>query len=245
MSKVPKDTNTALTLAVNPMDLVPTAESMSEGFKEPSSGQFLPFIEMVFPIMITPEHPYYKGQDYKIGIKDGSGFTPLPAGTILTVVDKRNSARLKAKQPDGSTKPEYAYAEIERKGQKFNASAARYNELAGQARSNPDINDGYSMVTVVMLPDGRTLVGDLACYKTMTSYMYKPMAAANLAARLGVQIDLEDHSVNLKKSAGGFFYPDSKKFNQWKHIQLTPEQLTKAVEAINNVAESYMNWLNR
>ena len=249
MSKVkPEDTTTALTTAPeSAMALIPDASTLDDGFKAPSTNQFLPHLEMVFPIMVTPEHPEYKGHDYKIGFKNGTTFNPLPAGTVLTVVDKRNSVRIKNKQADGSTKNEYGYAAIDRKGKQFATSAALYNEMAPKAKGDPNIDDGYSMVVIALLPGGSTAVLDFAAYKTMTGYMYAALSPAMFVQHppIGLRIDIEDHTPNLKKSASGFFYPDAKKFKQWAHVQLTPEQVKKAVEAISLNSEHYMNWLNR
>ena len=249
MSKVkPEETTTALTTApASAMSLIPDASTLDDGFKAPSTSAFLPFLEMVFPIMITPDNPCYKGHDYKIGFKNGDKFVPLPAGTVLSVVDKRNSVRIKHKQADGTTKNQYGYAGIERKGKKFETTAAIYNEFAPKAKAEPNIDDGYSMVVIAFMPDGSTVVADLAAYKTMTGYMYAALSPAMFVQQppIGLRIDLEDHTPNLKKSASGFFYPDAKKFRQWAHVQLTPEQIKKGVEAISLNSEHYMNWLNR
>ena len=249
MSKVkPEEATTALTTApASAMSLIPDASTLDDGFKAPSTNQFLPHLEMVFPIMVTPDAPSYKGHDYKIGFKNGDKFVPLPAGTVLTVVDKRNAVRIKHKQPDGSTKNEYGYAAIDRKGKQFATSAALYNEMAPKAKGDPNIDDGYSMVVIALLPDGSTTVVDFAAFKTMTSYMYAALSPAMFVQQppIGLRIDIEDHTPNLKKSTSGFFYPDAKKFKQWAHVQLTPDQVKKAVEAISLNSEHYMNWLNR
>lgn len=249
MSKVPndKEVNTALTTTVsNIMSMIPAATDIDDGFKAPSSGNYLPFLEMVFPIMVNPDNPCYKGHDYKIGFKNGDKFCPLPAGTVLTLIDKRNSVRIKSKGDDNQIKNSYGYAAIERNGQKYDKSAAIYNEMAPKDRTDANVNAGYSTVVVALLPDGTATVLDFSAYATMTGYMYPALSPALLTSKIGLRIDIEDHTPNLVKSkSSGFFYPDAKKFKQWQHVQLTKEQLTKAVEAINLNAEAYMNWLNR
>ena len=222
MSKVSRSEETAL-VTTQAMALVPSAEQMDDGFEAPRSGNYLPFLEMVFPIMQTPDAPEYDGMEWKLGFKNGTTFEPLPAGTILTVVDKRNSVK-KVDNVDGQTKNSYAYAGIERKGTAFDKSAADYNEMAKAAQNTPNIFKGFSMVIVALFPDGRTALVDFSAYKT---------------------IQIEKHKDNLTKSKNGFYYPDSKKFKQWKHVPLTTEQLARAVEAIGNNSEQYSNWLNR
>lgn len=249
MSKVkPDETTTALATAPaagGSLSLLPTKDEMNDGFKAPSVGQFLPFMEMVFPIMITPKFPEYKGHEYKIGFKEGGKFLPLPAGTIVSVIDKRNSVRVKNKKEDGSVENEYGYAAIDRKGHKFERSAAFYNEMSAKAKTADNIDDGYSMVVLIFMPDGRTALADFAAYKTMTSYLYPALSAANLLDKIGLRIDIEDHTPNLKESKNGFFYPDSKKFKQWEHVQLSAEQLTKGIETLKLNEEAYQNWFTR
>ena len=247
MSKVEKNTETALTTAnAEALALVPSADQMNDGFEAPRSGNYLPFLEMVFPIMQTPESPEYDGHEWKLGFKNGTTFEPLPAGTILTVVDKRNSVK-QVDKIDGQTKNSYAYAGIERKGTAFNKSAGEYNELAKAAQNTPNIFKGFSMVVVALFPDGRTALVDFSAYKTMEGYMYGALAPAMLTGKppMGVEISIEKHQDNLTKSKNGFYYPDSKKFKQWKHVPLTTEQLARAVEAVGNNSEQYANWLNR
>lgn len=244
MSKVtPKETTDLTT--VNPTSLIPTATDMDEGFKAPSSGNYLPFLEMVFPVMVTPETPFLKGKEYTLGFKDGAGFQSLPEGTVLTVVDKRNSVRVKSTDADGKVKNTYGYQAIERKGNRYEKSTAFYNVNAPKDRTDPSINAGYSMVIIALLPDGRSTVLDFSAYKTMTGYMYPALSPANLPTKIGLKLEIGCHDVNLKKSATGMFYPDAKKFKQWSHVQLNSEQLTRAVEAINIASEGYMNWLER
>lgn len=244
MSKVEKSKDIALKTNESALGLLPNADEMDEEFQAPSTGEWLPFAEMVFPIMITPEKPEYKGMEYKIGVRDGSGFTPFPEGTILTLVDKRNAIREKIETEDGK-KNTYYYAPITRKGQTFDKSAPGYNERVGKGKNTPNIDEGYSAVVVAIFPDGRTVVTDFSVFKTMTSYLYPVISPALLMNRVGAEIQIEDHSCNLKKSKAGFFYPDSKKFKQFAHVQLSQTQLSKAVEALNNAAEAYSNWLNR
>ena len=245
MSKVTKNEETAL-VTTQAMALIPSAEQMDDGFEAPRSGSFLPLLEMVFPVMQTPEKPEYDGMEWKIGFKNGTTFEPLPAGTILTVVDKRNSVK-HAEEIDGQSKNSYAYAGIERKGTAFNKSAGEYNEMAKAAQTDPNTFKGYSMVVVALFPDGRTALVDFSAYKTMEGYMYPALSPAMLTGKppMGVQIDIEKHKDNLTKSKKGYFYPDSKKFKQWKHVALNADQLAKAVEAVSIHSEQYLNWLNR
>jgi len=244
MSKIEKSKEVALKTNENALGLIPNAEEMDEEFVAPSTGEWLPLAEMVFPIMITPEKPEYKGMEYRIGFKDGGGFTPFPEGTILSLVDKRNSVREKVETDEGK-RNKYYYAPITRKGQKFDKSAAGFNDRVGKGKGEANIDEGYSAVIVAIFPDGKTVVTDFSVFRTMTSYIYPVISPALLMNKVGVELQIEDHSCNLKKSKTGHFYPDAKKFKQFAHVQLSKTQLSQAVEALNNSAEAYSNWLNR
>lgn len=249
MSKVAKAEDTALTVAPqSAMSLIPSAEQMGDGFVAPQDSKFLPFLEMVFPVMQTPDKPQYKGKEWTIGFQDGNSFQALPAGTILTVLDKRNVIKREYKDEAGQSKNEYAAAELQRgtPPQTYNRTAARYNELLMQEAASSNIFKGFSLITIVLLPDGRTVVCDCATFKTFAGYIYPALGSVALQSKTGLKINIESHEANCTKAkTSGHFYPDKKKFTQWEHVQLTPEQLTKAVEAVNLAGEAYLTWLNK
>lgn len=249
MSKVAKAEDTALTVAPqSAMSLIPSAEQMGDGFVAPQDSKFLPFLEMVFPVMQTPDKPQYKGKEWTIGFQDGNSFQALPAGTILTVLDKRNVIKREYKDDAGQSKNEYAAAELQRgtPPQTYNRTTARYNELVLQEAASSNIFKGFSLITVVLLPDGRTVVCDCATFKTFAGYIYPALGSVALQSKTGLKINIESHEANCTKAkTSGHFYPDKKKFTQWEHVQLTPEQLTKAVEAVNLAGEAYLTWLNK
>jgi hypothetical protein len=249
MSKVAKAEDTALTVAPqSAMSLIPSAEQMGDGFVAPQDSKFLPFLEMVFPVMQTPDKPQYKGKEWTIGFQDGNSFRALPAGAILTVLDKRNVIKREYKDEAGQPKNEYAAAELQRgtPPQTYNRTTARYNELLMQEAASSNIFKGFSLITIVLLPDGRTVVCDCATFKTFAGYIYPALGSVALQSKTGLKINIESHEANCTKAkTSGHFYPDKKKFTQWEHVQLTPEQLTKAVEAVNLAGEAYLTWLNK
>lgn len=247
MSKVAKAEETALAV-VSPMNMVPSVEQIADEFTPPGDSKYLPFLEMVFPIMQTPDKPQYKGKEWTIGFQEGNQFNALPAGTILTVLDKRNIMKREGKDDAGIPKNEYAAAEVSRGNppQTYNKTAARYNELLLQEAAATNIFKGFSLITVCLFPDGRTVVADCATFKTFAGYIYPTLGAVALQSKTGLKINIESHEANCTKAkTSGFFYPDKKKFTQWEHVQLTPEQLTKAVEAVNLAGEAYLTWLNK
>lgn len=246
MSKVPVDKDKALAVApLSAAELIPTtAEDMDAGIIEPSTSlAFLPQLEMVFPIMITPDKPAYKGHDYKFGFMNGGEFEPIPAGTILTVIDKRNAAR---KGGHGDPDKEYAYSFIERKKQQIGSTGQRFDELNTEAKMDKSIKIGYSFVVAAIFPDGRCAILDFTPFSTIAPYMYAPLAPAKMIAKAGLKINLEDHTPNLTKAKStGYFYPDAKKFKQWEHVTLTGENLTAVQGAFEKADAAIINWMNK
>lgn len=247
MSKIsPKEENALAVQNVNPLDLIPTAEQMDDGFVEPSTGQFLPFLEMVFPVMISPEAKIYKGHAWELGFKSGQEFVAVGEGWVLTVIDKRNAAKIEILQEDGETKKNhYAYQGIERNGQKFEKTVAEYNELVGREKSADNIFCGYSMLVVAISPEGKAVVLDFSVFKTMTSYMYAALAPCMISRKMGLKLGISNHEDNTTKSKRGYFYPDSKKFKQWEHVQLTKNQFEDIAVALKENSEQLMNWYAR
>ena len=246
MSKVPTNNNTALAADSNPPHYLPTTpEAMEEGFTAPQSGgKFLPFMEMVFPVMATPEKPHYKGQDYKFGFVNGGKFEAFPVGTLITVFDKRNAAR---RGTHGLDERVYAYSAIERAGQQFNNTAELFNQLQAEARSDKSINVGYSFVVGVIFPgeEEKVAICDFSAFKTVAPYMFGPLSPALFAKKTALNIQIEDHTPNLAKSKTGNYYPDPKKFGQWKQQTLTPDQVKKLMIAFKEAEEGYMTWLGK
>ena len=80
-------------------------DQMDEGLIVPSVGNFYPLLEMVFPIMVNPEKPHYKGHEYDLGFVSGGKFEVLPEGTILTLFDSRNAIKLSLIHISEPTRP--------------------------------------------------------------------------------------------------------------------------------------------
>lgn len=246
MSKVEKTEN-ALTTQQNFATLLPTtAESMDEGIIERPSGSYLPFMEMVFPIMATPEKPFYEGNNYKFGFVNGTEFEAFPAGTIFTVMDKRNAAKFVENLPDGTKKNHYAYSKLSRNGKDFGQSDDRFQEMLAESKTDKSYLIGHSFVVAAIFPDERVVVLDFSSFKTVDGYMFGPLSPAMLLKKAGLKINIEDHKVNLTKSkASGHYYPDGKKFKQWEHVTLTQVQIRNVMSAFETVQEAYANWVNK
>jgi len=242
MTRVPEVTNNLVPAAGLKMnELLPTADQMDAGIIAPTSTKFLPFLEMCFPIMATPRKPWYEGHNYEIGFVQGSDFIPLPKDTVLTVLDKRNAA--KKKLSDDET--EYAYDSVIRAGKEFAASKEKFQQFLVESKTNKDVNIGYSFVVAAIFPDGRIVILDFSAFKTIAPYMYGPLSPAIMAKKVGLKILIDNHKGNLREAKTGNFYPDAKAFQQWEHVDLTVSRLKAIYEALKNVEEAYMTWINR
>jgi hypothetical protein len=220
--------------------------AVDEGLITPSAGAFYPFLEMVFPIMINPEKPHYKGHEYDLGFVSGGKFEALPAGTILTMFDSRNAIKRVYQDDNGQDTNEYCAAKITRNGVEFANSAERFEALKEEAqdRSNRSVNLGTSSVVVALYPDGKTVVLNFSAFKTVNGYLFNYLQPAKLQNGVGLQINLDNHECNLTKSkTTGYYYPDGKKFKQWEHVTLEKEQQKAALAALQKTAEEYDNWL--
>lgn len=240
MSKVTKAEESALQV-MTPGNLLPTAAEMDEGFIEPSNrGEYLPLVEMVFPIMQTPEKPFYANKNYKIGFKHGAEFETLPAGVIITTIDKRNVIRQKT--DEGNV---YSYAEIVRGENSCGSSHEAFKALLPKANTQ-GIDLGVSAVVAMIFPDGKVVIGNFSAWRTMHGYIMPLLCATKIQSKAGLRIDIEDHTPNLVKSkASGHYYPDHKKFKQYSQVVLTDAQLSAIRDAVNASAAAYGEWLKK
>ena len=248
MPKVPVSSESALTVPAPASNAlaIPSAEQMDEGFISPSSsGNYLPLIEMVFPIMQTPEKPWYNNKNYKIGFRSGNDFEVLPVGSIITTIDKRNVIREAVVDAAGQKANKYHYAPIVRGTTEYGQSVESYKALLPKANT-AGLDMGVSCVVAIIMPDNRVVVGNFSAWKTMHGYIMPLLCATKIQAKAGLKLGIEDHTPNLTKSkTSGFHYPDHKKFKQFEQVMLTPEHFALIEPAVNAAAESYMEWLKK
>ena len=242
MSKV--KTNNEIALKENVNSFLPTAEQIDE-IIAPESSAFLPYMEMVFPIMT--DDIIYEGHTWEFGFRNGNEFEAFPEKTIFTVVDMRNAIKQTKPNEEGKLKNTYVYSKIVRNGRTFDKTVKQFEDMLEDAedKNDKDTNLGVSMV-VVALYEGKAVVLDFSAFKTVNGYMYPYLSAAKLNQGLGLRIDIKNHKCNLVKAkSSGRFYPSKNKFSQWEHVKLTKEQGKLALDALNAKADAYMAWLNK
>ena len=229
----------------NTLSLIPSEKQIEGSVTIKPSTDFLPNMEFVFPIMITPDKPWYKDTAYHFGFNAGGKFHKIVEGTVLILVNTRNAAIFTPEGKDFNNR-EFAYAPVTIGNKTYGSTAEEFEEFLAKAQSKEVGYDwGHSSAVVALFPDGKAAMMDFTSVKTPDSYLYNILLPALLVTKTGLRIDITDHTPNLVKSKGGYFYPKASKFQQWEHIQLTEEQMKAALSAIELSRGGYEKWLNQ
>lgn len=239
--------NVALTTiqSNNILSLIPNEKQIEGSVTIKPSTEFLPNMEFIFPIQITPDKPWYKDTAYHFGFNAGGKFHKIVEGTVLVLVNTRNAA---VHTPGGKdfNNREFTYAPITIGNKTYGSTAEKFEEFLAKAQSKEVGYDwGHSSAVVALFPDGKAAMMDFTSVKTPDSYLYNILLPALLVTKTGLRIDITDHTPNLVKSKAGYFYPKASKFQQWEHIQLSEEQMKAALSAIELSRDGYEKWLNQ
>ena len=229
----------------NTLSLIPSEKQIEGSVTIKPSTDFLPNMEFVFPIMITPDKPWYKDTAYHFGFNAGGKFHKIVEGTVLILVNTRNAAIFTPEGKDFNNR-EFAYAPVTIGNKTYGSTAEEFEEFLAKAQSKEVGYDwGHSSAVVALFPDGKAAMMDFTSVKTPDSYLYNILLPALLVTKTGLRIDITDHTPNLVKSKSGYFYPKASKFQQWEHIQLSEEQMKAALSAIELSRGGYEKWLNQ
>ena len=245
--KIKPQENAALTTLQtnNILSLIPNEKQIEGSITLKPSADFLPNMEFVFPIMITPDKPWYKDTAYHFGFNTGGSFQKIVEGTVLVLVNTRDAA---VHTPEGKdfNNREFAYAPVTIGNKTYGSTEEEFKEFLAKAQNKEVGYDwGHSSAVVALFPDGKAAMMDFTSVKTPDSYLYNILLPALLVTKTGLRIDITDHTPNLVKSKSGYFYPKASKFQQWEHIQLSEEQMKAALSAIELSRGGYEKWLNQ
>jgi hypothetical protein len=245
--KVQVKENAALTTIQgnNTLSLIPSEKQIEESVTIKPSTDFLPNMDFIFPIQITPDKPWLKNTAYHFGFNAGGSFQKIVEGTVLVLINTRDAA---VHTPEGKdfNNREFAYAPVTIGNKTYGSTAEKFKEFLAKAQSKEVGYDwGHSSAVVVLFPDGKAAMLDFTSVKTPDSYLYNILFPALLVTKTGLRIDITDHTPNLVKSKAGYFYPKASKFQQWEHIQLSEEQMKAALSAIELSRGGYEKWLNQ
>ena len=245
--KVQVKENAALTTLQgnNTLSLIPSEKQIEESVTIKPNSEFLPNMEFIFPIQITPDKPWLKDTAYHFGFNTGGSFQKIVAGTVLVLINTRDAA---VHTPEGKdfNNREFAYAPVTIGNKTYGSTAEKFKEFLAKAQNKEVGYDwGHSSAVVALFPDGKAAMLDFTSVKTPDSYLYNILLPALLVTKTGLRIDITDHTPNLVKSKSGYFYPKASKFQQWEHIQLSEEQMKAALSAIELSRGGYEKWLNQ
>ena len=245
--KVQVKENAALTTLQgnNTLSLIPSEKQIEESVTIKPNSEFLPNMEFIFPIMITPDKPWLKDTAYHFGFNTGGSFQKIVAGTVLVLINTRDAA---VHTPEGKdfNNREFAYAPVTIGNKTYGSTAEKFKEFLAKAQNKEVGYDwGHSSAVVALFPDGKAAMLDFTSVKTPDSYLYNILLPALLVTKTGLRIDITDHTPNLVKSKSGYFYPKASKFQQWEHIQLSEEQMKAALSAIELSRGGYEKWLDQ
>jgi len=245
--KVQVKENVALTTLQtnNILSLIPNEKQIEGSITLKPSTDFLPNMEFIFPIQITPDKPWLKDTAYHFGFNAGGSFQKIVEGTVLVLVNTRDAA---VHTPEGKdfNNREFAYAPVTIGNKTYGSTAEKFKEFLAKAQNKEVGYDwGHSSAVVALFPDGKAAMLDFTSVKTPDSYLYNILLPALLVTKTGLRIDITDHTPNLVKSKSGYFYPKASKFQQWEHIQLSEEQMKAALSAIELSRGGYEKWLNQ
>lgn len=245
--KVQVKENAALTTLQgnNTLSLIPSKQMVEGSVTIKPNSEFLPNMEFIFPIQITPDKPWLKDTAYHFGFNIGGCFQKIVAGTVLVLINTRDAA---VHTPEGKdfNNREFAYAPVTIGNKTYGSTAEKFKEFLTKAQNKEVGYDwGHSSAVVALFPDGKAAMLDFTSVKTPDSYLYNILLPALLVTKTGLRIDITEHTANLTKSKSGYFYPKASKFQQWEHIQLSEEQMKAALSAIELSRGGYEKWLNQ
>jgi len=227
------------------LSLIPSEKQIEESVTIKPSTDFLPNMEFIFPIQITPDKPWLKDTAYHFGFNAGGRFQKIVEGTVLVLINTRDAA---VHTPEGKdfNNREFAYAPVTIGNKTYGSTAEKFKEFLAKAQSKEVGYDwGHSSAVVALFPDGKAAMLDFTSVKTPDSYLYNILLPALLVTKTGLRIDITDHTPNLVKSKSGYFYPKASKFQRWEHIQLSEEQMKAALSAIELSRSGYEKWLDQ
>ena len=194
----------------------------------------------LFPQAKVP-YPIEMGDTFKaehvnhLCLYDGKAAQAIPVPYIITVIAARPASREEAKDASGKVKYVRAYA-----GGKSNALHVDFAEKS-KAKIAGYI-DGNTYIVAIISASGIT-VAELPAFKTQKDYWGKPLYQARVQQGLGLSVTLADHGVNTTTSKSGMKYLDPKKFNQFKPVELSKEQL-EAIAAVFTASKAKFDaWL--
>jgi hypothetical protein len=244
---------TKVAVESNPLATIPAIMPMSS-MVQSDGGDYLPTIKLPYGIenlsipvldeagqsVLAKGQPVMQSATGKMVISNGKGrLVAIPVPYIITAYVIRGATK-KTIEEGGKKTYTRTFASSDPKI----PSSDKY--IAASKDKTVDV--GNVALCVVMWGEGvkaTAVVGLMDGFKTLSQYWMDPLKNGLLMNKQGLKISIEDHNANATKSRNGFFYYDSRKFNQWQMTTLTPEQMSLACAALANKKATVEAWLKK
>ncbi len=205
---------------------------------KPAAGNLLPQVKIPYPIEMGDK---FKAADiFHAGLFDGTQFTKLAAPYIMSVVACRDASRkLVVEMKDGKQEKSYERA-YKAMGPGFDKSAALFSQHA----TDPAAEKGVSYIVAIIDANGKVAIAELPAFKVLKDYWGRPLYQARVANGLGLQVKIDDHSVNLtaSKKDPNLKYLAPNKFTQHDVVELTPDQLSCIATVLDAAKDKFKAW---
>jgi hypothetical protein len=231
---------------------------------EPEGREYLPFFKLPYgvesltiPVLDDKGQPLQnKGQPVmqsatgKMVISMGKDkLQALPVPYILTAICIRGATRQTVEKDGKKTYVRTLVPVGKNADGTYKAPSAKHSEqMVASGIKGSGVDAGNSILAVALFEqDGKptACVGLMECFKTLTKYFTEPLKSGLLNEGYGIKVTVEDHTVNTTQSKAGFYYFDSRKFNQWSRVQLSKEQVTLICETLRAKQAACDAWLKR
>ena len=189
-----------------------------------------PQLKLVYPIDMQNQAEFFNANDcFKLGLFDGKAFKQLLAPYTLAAIASKNASRELIEHEDSEPTFNRAYA-----GGK---TAELYAE---HCKAEKELGATF---VVVVVTESAVALAEFSTFKTALGYWGKPLSQTSLKGRIGMKVNITDHTANLTKGARGFSYIDPKKFKQHEQIELLPPLIEKVAGLLQADWSKFEAWL--
>jgi hypothetical protein len=199
-----------------------------------STTDLLPQVKQPCPVELGPKYPAVA--IYRLGLTDGTTWTPIASPAIYTVIAAREASRKEQTDSTGKVTYERAFKSLKTG---YDASHALWE----QHQQDPDAQKGTSYLVGIIDAAGKATIAEMPVFKVAKDYYARPLSMGRISSGLGLLIKIDDHTPNVVTAKNGKTqYLAPHKFSQWEQVQLTNEQLTAIKAALKEVEAKFNAW---
>ena len=204
------------------------------------SAELFPAVKIPYPIEMGDTFP--AATLFRVGLFDGTKFSPLSNGALVSVIAAKEATRKLTTDAEGKKVYERAYASM---GEGFGGSAP----LFSQHSTDPMAEKGVSYVVAIVQGDAVTLA-EIPAFKVMKDFWGVALHQARLQNGVGATIKNVD--VTGCQTAGKKDptkkYLDPKKFNSPAYIvtETIPVETLKLIATVfEQQKDKFLAWCKR